>query len=1219
MLRKRWLIASGLLLLIAMAALAPFTAVGTRSVVAIANLMPGLTLVHRSGVLFGAFELASVTYDNDVVSVTVEDIAAQLETGCLWESRVCIEGLAIARLEVAVQGADSDSEPGEELFSLPFGLRAPQITVASAVVSWAGGAWSGSLVTGDVGFHGTDLSVARLRVEESLLDLGEFDSNASADRTRLPRVFLPLALTVDDGRLMSLVATANGDSLHVEQLLVSGVWRGLALSLDELMLGHREYGEATLAGSVTFSDEWPVNVTAGADIPALDLLPEWLHGQAATADARGALGALEWSLAISGGALIGATGEVDVLAPGLAFSALAELAWEDGESLAAVFTLPPMLAALEPRSPVSLAISGDLAAQSVELSAAASGINYPDLQAQVNGEHSEGVFTLDRLELTEPGTSSSLIVRGQLMLRDAIEWRFALESDGLTLPGISQYLSGRVEGTANVSGGFTQGGWQSRLTDVALSGILNQLPVTVRGDLGLSSDQLLLDGDFEASLNGADLQLRQSPGERGELSLTVDDIGRWLPGSEGALSVGAFIAEGGESLRLDGRANRFLWGSVTSSEIQLSGDLELGNNYSFDLLAQSQGSSLGRLNSDDLSLKLSGSTREVQGVLAASGDIEGKVSLDAAPVQGVWQGRVSTAGIATPAGRWTLSTPIVWEQSGQLSVSAHCWQSGQSAVCLNPSLFGEQSSVSLDLDVQLALVEFLLPAQLSMSGKLVGQASAKWESGESASAEVTAEAGQVVLVQQLAEGEVAEFNVDRIDLLLNHGDQGSQLSGSMLRGESEVAAADLRFTPGAGDAIEGSLRFDDLRLAALRPFAPQLSQLSGKLDGNLRVSGTVQRPLLNGSAAVSDSYLSVVGNPNALDALSLTIAFAGERATLQGQARLGGGPAVVTGTAHWDDVQRLELRLDGERNRLLVPPYSELLVSSGFDVLITPTLAEVTGQVTVHEGRLEHEQLPAGSVAVSDDIVEVDYAGNVLRDRVPFNIRSSVRVIIEDRFRVVGTNIDATVGGDLRLEQDPERPMQVFGTLNVIGGEVRAYGQRLTVSQGFIDFSGDPDNPQLNLRAERDIPRERMLVGVTVTGSLEEPLLAIYSEPDMSQTAALSWLVRGRGPDAGAGADGTAMAIAMGAGVINQTGVVSEINRIPGISNVEFGAEGVEDDTAATVSGYIGERIFISYGVGIYEPINVLAARLYLQARLWLEVVSRLENSLDLYYSFDID
>jgi autotransporter translocation and assembly factor TamB len=97
-----------------------------------------------------------------------------------------------------------------------------------------------------------------------------------------------------------------------------------------------------------------------------------------------------------------------------------------------------------------------------------------------------------------------------------------------------------------------------------------------------------------------------------------------------------------------------------------------------------------------------------------------------------------------------------------------------------------------------------------------------------------------------------------------------------------------------------------------------------------------------------------------------------------------------------------------------------------------------------------------------------------------------------------------------------------------------------------------------------------------------------------------------------------AMALSVGTGVINQTQLVSELNRIPGLSNIAFGAEGSAEDTAATVGGYIGDRLYLSYGVGVYEPINVLTARLYLKTRLWLEVVSRLENSVDLYYSFDL-
>ncbi|WP_232059172.1 translocation/assembly module TamB domain-containing protein [Kineobactrum salinum] len=263
--------------------------------------------------------------------------------------------------------------------------------------------------------------------------------------------------------------------------------------------------------------------------------------------------------------------------------------------------------------------------------------------------------------------------------------------------------------------------------------------------------------------------------------------------------------------------------------------------------------------------------------------------------------------------------------------------------------------------------------------------------------------------------------------------------------------------------------------------------------------------------------------------------------------------------------------------------------------------------------------MPAGSVAVSPDVVEVDYDGKPLTADEAMALDAQLRVRIRDRFRVQGKDLEVTVGGDLTLEQAPGRPLQIFGNLNVIGGEFRAYGQRLQVKQGRISFTGLPENPELDLRAERDIPADDVTAGVVVTGTLEEPRLRVYSEPAMSQTEALSYLVRGRGLDSGAGADGTAMALSMGTGLVNQSAVVEELNRLPGLRNVEFGTSGTENETAATVSGYIGERIYVSYGVGLYEPVNALTARLYLQTRLWLEVVSRLESSVDLYYSFDID
>jgi autotransporter translocation and assembly factor TamB len=344
----------------------------------------------------------------------------------------------------------------------------------------------------------------------------------------------------------------------------------------------------------------------------------------------------------------------------------------------------------------------------------------------------------------------------------------------------------------------------------------------------------------------------------------------------------------------------------------------------------------------------------------------------------------------------------------------------------------------------------------------------------------------------------------------------------------------------------------------------------------------------------------------------------GEQARLAGQGLLGGGEVQLDGKLLLAPEPRLAMTVSGGRHRLLAPPLTELLVSEQLQVVLTQELVDVTGEIVVHEGTLRHEELPEGSVAVSDRVVLVDYAGNVIREESPVDIQLNVWVRIRDSLEVEGGGLRATVGGDLNVVQRRGSPLRLYGNLNLLSGELSAYRQRLQVSRGTVSFAGNPNNPDLDLRAERDIRSENVTVGVELRGTLEEPVMNVYSEPPMEQSEAMSYLIRGRGLDTGAPLDGTSLALAVGADAVNQSGVLSGFDRLPGISQVRLASEGTADETAATVGGYIGDRLYISYGIGIYEPIAVLTARLYLTARLWLEVVSRLENSVDLYYSFKI-
>ncbi|MFP3617140.1 translocation/assembly module TamB domain-containing protein, partial [Paraburkholderia sp. SIMBA_050] len=81
------------------------------------------------------------------------------------------------------------------------------------------------------------------------------------------------------------------------------------------------------------------------------------------------------------------------------------------------------------------------------------------------------------------------------------------------------------------------------------------------------------------------------------------------------------------------------------------------------------------------------------------------------------------------------------------------------------------------------------------------------------------------------------------------------------------------------------------------------------------------------------------------------------------------------------------------------------------------------------------------------------------------------------------------------------------GELNLIEGTYLAFGQDLIIRTGQIGFSGAIDKPHLNIKAIRNPNNtaDGVIAGVTLTGSVEQPNLKVFSEPGMDQAQALAY------------------------------------------------------------------------------------------------------------------
>ncbi|HZD53818.1 MAG TPA: translocation/assembly module TamB domain-containing protein, partial [Woeseiaceae bacterium] len=146
-----------------------------------------------------------------------------------------------------------------------------------------------------------------------------------------------------------------------------------------------------------------------------------------------------------------------------------------------------------------------------------------------------------------------------------------------------------------------------------------------------------------------------------------------------------------------------------------------------------------------------------------------------------------------------------------------------------------------------------------------------------------------------------------------------------------------------------------------------------------------------------------------------------------------------------------------------------------------------------------------------------------------------------------------------------------------------------------------------------------------VRGSLEEPEFSLFSEPPMTQQEQLSYLVLGRSLDEAPEGESSALARAsLALGVKGGNFLAEHIGSNLGVDELtiksgsgEAGAESNPSDAALVIGKYLSPKLYLSYGVGLFNPVSVLTMQYEINRRLELMTESSSEGTgADLVYSF---
>ena len=447
--------------------------------------------------------------------------------------------------------------------------------------------------------------------------------------------------------------------------------------------------------------------------------------------------------------------------------------------------------------------------------------------------------------------------------------------------------------------------------------------------------------------------------------------------------------------------------------------------------------------------------------------------------------------------------------------------------------------------------------------------------------------------------------------------------------------------------LQASLTGQVREKGALGVFFPDLVQEShGELDVDLKMSGNWADPLLEGNVHLSKAggYLPAAG-------ISIKDAQIAARLTKNtihiDSFRAVSGPGYVDGSAlirmKEFQVVSFEGRLGGERFQTIYFPELQVQSSPRLTFAGTPGKLSVRGEVLLPEVQIIGSQ-SRGPVEVSPDVI-IEGKTKPAAKKLPLETDVQVRLVLGDSIQFKAAGIDAQLGGNLDLQFRQIDKMTGRGEIRVVKGRYRTYGVNLEIIRGRLFYAGGLINqPSLDILALKTVGDVR--AGVVVSGTLQRPLVKLYSEPFMQDMDILAYIVLGH--PLGSNAQ-QANLLVMAAGALLTSRQSEELqkqikNRL-GLTTFEISADVVESNgrmgykpikvaptgigvtntsgsvsqTMLVVGKYLTPQIYVSYGRSLFSGGNLFFLRYDISPKWQIESQTGQESGVDIYYKLEFN
>ncbi len=731
----------------------------------------------------------------------------------------------------------------------------------------------------------------------------------------------------------------------------------------------------------------------------------------------------------------------------------------------------------------------------------------------------------------------------------------------------------------------------------SLSGNLRQVSLTGSGRALLSGDRFE-QGRLALALGENRIELASADGRVWQFEVDAERLDQLWPDLSGSVRLSAAVDPVERDIDWTLASPGAAWQDFRAASINGSGRVSFDDTLAIESCINAEDVDLNpwerldrvewRLAGDcqrhEFSLYLGGTRATLD--LTASGTLPGCLDSPAN-----WIGELDRLQIAeTPVGAWQLDRPLsIRLADGVFRADPAClWTTGSDGrFCLNELDAGETGRAMVAFNsVPMDLLLLPMDPVFTLDSDLRGLVQLEWGGDGVHGIESTLLLSEGAVRMLEAEEDLVRIRGSRLHLSSPRpGDLEADLV-LRLEQQSKITARARIPNLNALESAELDARanLDLPNLGAFNRLVPQLDRMAGRLEADLRAAGPLFSPTLNGRLALREAGFFYAPLGSRVEDLDLELTADAEGGRLEGGFVAGSGQARVWGDLDLMAEQgwRATAAIEGSELRMFNVKWLDMTVSPDLDLAISPERLDLNGVLTISQARLgmppgADQRIPASPDVVVAGEEEPEQSGDSTALR---EMAGELSLILSDDVRLAAAGMETHLAGALDLQWIPGKPMpEGRGTIRLVDGSYRAFGQSLEVTEGDVLFTGNPvDNPVLQIEAVREIFGDPLVrsAGVQIRGPAQDPNIELFTSPPTSREKALAYVLTGADFD-------------------------------------HAGGQG-----AFSVGFWVLPNVFVSYGLGLFDSGNVLAARWELSRRWGLRATSG-ERDTGADVSFIID